>query len=650
MRSIKTIRKTGRGIVIALHILFAGAFSACREDISSDRITNGKKFDLADFDPIINYGNLSDTLQQINIVWKDALKGIVIPGVGQTPGGYFKYSFRIKNKTGSPSRFRYSIYYQNETYKFPEQNDSSESYFRFQSENFYGNGDQPKAGLRITASIPTDGAFHLITDSFRITGNPRLEERYFSEGKNNPWQRNPRMGTYEFMLFVSLDGFANGGNLPSGLLDLSKSENGIFINPFDYLKYRLKDSENNTATLISTKKLKVKANLDLREIYANPENFDKNHDRSYLCSSCNDSPDKKNYACVEQFRPVIISDTYLKNIPLILDVNNNEYTIEDYYWNKNFTMMDERIHTIPMRPRTPCESIKYNVEEKCIELRNPASKPFDWRKEISGIKTRHGLSYGKFRVKCKLTRLLNDHQMWNGITNAIWLINESMAPWNSIRPCKDKGYMATYLGDEYTERKEVISYSEIDFEIIKATPYCPNCKFPPYFPKSTPDKSKYDNWMPVQPAELRHESENIFVACTNWDMACETPSKNSAGCVTSHYREKNFSFFRWSKSSRGVTGGEQVSDKEVFGAPYYYFEIEWKPTAIIWRIGPEPDRMREVCYMDSSHTSIPNNQMLLIIDQEFHNTKWWYGAPFEQENIPFPAKEVLGKIYEITIE
>jgi hypothetical protein len=42
--------------------------------------------------------------------------------------------------------------------------------------------------------------------------------------------------------------------------------------------------------------------------------------------------------------------------------------------------------------------------------------------------------------------------------------------------------------------------------------------------------------------------------------------------------------------------------------------------------------------------------MLLIIDQEFHNTKWWYGAQFEQENIPFPSEEIIGKIYEVTIE
>jgi hypothetical protein len=623
--------------------------SNCNNKGNEIKIVQGTLFDIGDFEPINNYGSKADSIFEIDVHWANAMKGIVIPSEQQTESGYFKFSFKIKNKTEKAARFRYSIYYQNESYKFQETNDSTNEYFRFQSENFYGSWGGDQQGLRITDKIDPDGAFHTITDSFRIDGNPRFESKYFSDGLNNSWKRNPRMGTYEFLLFVCLEEYHKANKLPKEFTDLSLSNNGIYTNPFDFIKFRLKDNLN-TSFIYSNKKLVVKAKLDLSKIYVNPENFDKGFDERYLCSTCNYEQNTKYYACFEQFRPVIISDTYLKNIPLILNVNKNEYTVEDYYWNKHFTPMEERIFTIPMRPRTPCESVRYNKDEKCIELRNPASKPFDWRKEISGVKTRHGLSYGKFRVKCKLTRLLNDQNMWNGITNAIWLINQSLDPWNSVRPCKNGGYMAEYLGDDNSPRSEVISYSEIDFEIIKALPYCPNCNFPPYFTKSVPDKSKYNYWAATQPDEITKEADKIFVACTNWDMACGTPTKHAGGCVSSNHAGKDFSFFRWSKSSRGVTGGELMSDKEIFGGAFYYFEIEWKPTEIIWKIGPSPDKLKEICYMDSSHTSIPNNQMLLIIDQEFHNTKWWYGAQFEQENIPFPSEEIIGKIYEVTIE
>ena len=91
-------------------------------------------------------------------------------------------------------------------------------------------------------------------------------------------------------------------------------------------------------------------------------------------------------------------------------------------------------------------------------------------------------------------------------------------------------------------------------------------------------------------------------------------------------------------------------EKDLFDTDFYYFEIEWKPTEIIWRIGPSKNKMRIVGYMNNTVTSIPNNQMLLIFTQEFHITKWWPEAPFAQDNIPFPAKDITGYIYDSEIE
>ena len=93
-----------------------------------------------------------------------------------------------------------------------------------------------------------------------------------------------------------------------------------------------------------------------------------------------------------------------------------------------------------------------------------------------------------------------------------------------------------------------------------------------------------------------------------------------------------------------------IIKKKINGSEYYYFQIEWKPTEIVWRIGPEKDRLRVVGYMNDEITSIPNNQMLLIISQEFHNTGWWLGSPYEQQFIPFPKNDLIGRIMEITVE
>ena len=60
--------------------------------------------------------------------------------------------------------------------------------------------------------------------------------------------------------------------------------------------------------------------------------------------------------------------------------------------------------------------------------------------------------------------------------------------------------------------------------------------------------------------------------------------------------------------------------------------------------------MRIVGYMNEKVTMIANNQMLPIITQEWHNTKWWPGTPFDQGNIPFPAKDLVGEFFELVID
>lgn len=210
--------------------------------------------------------------------------------------------------------------------------------------------------------------------------------------------------------------------------------------------------------------------------------------------------------------------------------------------------------------------------------------------------------------------------------------------------------MATYWGGEEDNRVERVGYSEIDFEILKTPPYCPDQTFPPVYNNPTNDPHDLSSWNTPLPEEIQKDDGNVTVACTNWDMACWEPENFGIGCNTIKYGGQEFLAHRWNHSYRALTEKAPQPDDSLFASPYYYFEIEWKPTEIIWRIGPEPDRLRIVGYMNEKVSSIPNNQMLLIITQEFHNTKWWPGSPYQQMNIPFPLNDIFGEILDVTIE
>src|SRR5690606_31569696 len=113
---------------------------------------------------------------------------------------------------------------------------------------------------------------------------------------------------------------------------------------------------------------------------------------------------------------------------------------------------------------------------------------------------------------------------------------------------------------------------------------------------------------------------------------------------------QTFLSHRWDKNYRALTQKKYELDSLLFRGDHYWFQIDWQPDKVIWRIGPELDQLREVGYMDSTVTSISDVQMQLIVSQEFHNTKWWPGSPYEQDFIPFPAKDHVGRILEMVIE
>ena len=632
------------GLTIAISLLLS-----CQINVSEQKSAN-KVFELSNFDATSNYFPDENKLKTIELDYKNALEGFSIPSKNQVKDGLFIFNFEIKNIGATELKFFYKIYYQNITYKFAEFDSVTKKENPLAEENFYGSWEDTGIEFKSTNKVKANESIS-ISDSFRIIGNPRNEPRYFSNGKNDRWKRNPRVGNYQFKLVVCTEN--DYKLLPQEVKLLGVKKNDKYINPFTYLQNAEIKKLNETIVMDDQTLLKVIAKPDLGSgIHIRKEVFGKeDYDKSNYCKTCGEDENLYNNAPFQQFINYVDASTKFNNIPVIADILKDDYTLTDYNWNRSFFAEEELIPTYIQTSRKPCQTVFSDPIEHKIKMKNPASKPGEWKKESVGVITRHGMTYGKYRVKVKLTELLNKSGVWNGLTNAIWLITQGGGEWNYRRNCNSsRGYMATYWGGINDKRVPAVDYTEIDFEIIKTPAYCPSNKFPPVFDIGVANNKNIKHWNTKMPEDLIESKDKITVACTNWDMACMEPPKFSTWCNSIDYKGNTYHTFRWDSVYRALTEKQEELDDELFAGPFYYFEIDWKPTEIIWRIGASLDKMRVVGYMNDQITSIPNNQMLLIITQEYHNTIWWPGAPFDQNNLPFPLNDIPGEIYEFVVE
>lgn len=640
-----------------------------------------------------NWQAEKESKKSIELDYTEAFaRGFSIPSPKQIADSSFYVEFSIRNNTGMPQKFCYKIFYQNESYKFQEfyKNDTGAVFEnKLAAENFYGSWENVSDTFMQTEELADDGEYNKIVSKIRINGNPRNEKKYYGsdrlfdkvikqedidrktkeirgnsewlksikikadinktsldkqleldakyileqEGEstlNNRWKRNPRVGYYSFLIVVTTADNLKNGNIPAYIQDISKQNEGAFVNPYYYFLYGPGSKIADAFILKQDSLIKVTARPNLSEgifqkVY--PET-----DTSSFNALCNGSFKLKRNAAFQQFIHNVAATTKIDNIPVI--ANLSEYSKTDYYAAQN-QYTKGRKSVMVGTTDCPCKTVAYSNSDKALILKNPGNKSNEFKKENVGLITRHGFTYGKFRVKARLSDLLNKHNVWNGITNAVWLMSESLNPWNSRRICSNTGYLPNYTSTKDDARKEYTSYSEIDFEILKASQFWPQTSYKPPLQK---------------PQELASDSANIMVTCTNWDMACPDPPKYDVGVQPFNYMGNTFALHRWDYWYKAITAKLPFPNKELFGSDYYWFEIEWKPEEIIWRIGPEKDKMKVVCYMNNTVTNIPNNQMLLIVTQEYHITKWWPEAPFNQEDIPFPLNDIVGKIYEIEIE
>lgn len=606
------------------------------------------------------------------------LEGIVIPSAKQCESGQFEV--RITNP--SKKYKHYKIYYQNETYKF----DDTDS---LAYENFYGSWEDVSIGFK-----PIENKS--FTDYIRIVGNPRdehiyygadLSENSFSEERinavcesirnqepwynsivekaerngcsiedqlykdalwvindsknngevNHRWKRNPRVGEYSFMLVLCTDeGLAE---IPDYVQHIEQTdENGQFVNPYGWFENH---PSKNVKVIVSNRKLKTRAVIAVNKGVFIDESKVSNTGYQLDTTSCNCGNDDTLYrsALYEQFFSGISRQYTLRNIPVIQDVVGDEpYTREQYEANRNRFDSTELQMNWPVTSKTPCQTVRLSEDGEYISLINPGNDDLEnLHKESTGIRTRLGFTYGKFRGKIKFPVMLNEENIWNGLTYAFWLIYSDNHAWNNRRhDDAEGGYVDKSDDSKNPVRHPDYHYSEIDIEIVKASKYWPAGYY-------------YNRTDSINFIEDATQNDDVMYCCTNWDLAIPSPKNFTTGIGYIPYGHKKYETMRWYKLYKALTIRTPMSNND-FKEQWYYYEIEWRPTEIIWRLGPNPDDMRVVGYMNNDYTSIPNNQMKCIVTQEYHYSEWWPPIVWEQGLIPYNKSDIEGRVYEIVVE
>ena len=645
---------------IFLIIAFAFSFMSCvHEDVQ--------------FNPMVNFPG--DSIVALDMDLKGVVNdGIVIPSVNQSENGMFVFNFNAK------AGQYYKIFYQNESYKFDNDNNLN-------NENFYGSWEDVNIGFK---KVEKSG---LVTDSFRIVGNPRDEKKYYgadltkntfsqeavdnvinairntpewlesvrqkavnnnftldrqlyldaiwiiNDNKNigdvnNRFKRNPRVGEYSFMLVVCNEKSLK--DIPDYIKNISLTdENGNYVNPYAYFS---KNKDKSVNVVISPKRLKTRAvitpeyGLFLDETTIKTDDYGINNSNP----KCSDSEEMYSNALYKQFLSVVSRQYTLRNIPLIKDVVSDEdpYTMKEYEEAKTKYDSSQLQYNYPVVTECLGKTVKIN-EDNSISLINPGNDDLsNLKKESTGIITRVGFTYGKFRGKIKFPVMLNDENIWNGLTYAFWLIYQDNHAWNNRR-ATEGGYIDKNDDTENPVRHSEYHYSEIDIEIVKASRHWPQAYY-----------SKNDTRFQDENPMFNNE---IMYCCTNWDLATKEPSKFSYGRNEISYQGKQFETMRWTDLYKALTIKSPINN-DIFKEDYYYYEIEWRPKEIIWRVGPSPDEMVVVGYMNDKYTAIPNNQMLCIVTQEYHYSEWWPPIVFEQGLIPYNKNDIEGRVYEIVVE
>lgn len=649
-------------------------------------------FEVVEFNPFVNFQTEQDTLKLPMDMDDVILSGIIIPSEKQAADG-FTMDFAIRNKSGKAQRYAYKIFYQNESYKHPEAMPDG-SYNLRASENFYGSWQDAHEGFRLTNPIAPGDEATAVRDTFRIIGNPRDELLYYgaqpepftltesavekvyaeidnspewqesiatkaltnnipeeeqrmldalwmlrekrkSGNENNRWKRNPRTGSYRFLLVVVPE--EDLEKVPAVVADIHTAQNDLHINPFytiyhDRKVRRVRNMVVSQARQILTTRAKYNlgSGLYVDELGMGTLQFD----TSYYRDDCGSNEQLFRAAQFEQYFHDINRKYVLRNLPVVSDVVGDNLTREEFA-AKLEKYDDQRTYDNFRISHKPGRTVASDPEAERLTMFNPGSGNGPMRKENVGINTRIGLTYGKYVARIKFPATISAENVWNGLTCAFWLIFHEESEWNHRSACEDLGYLTKAIDGKNSPRLRTTHYSEIDFEILKTSAHWPASSYP---------------GGEVIPSDTAALDRNIIVTCTNWDLGCRDVDDFVTGTRRIYRTDSTFYIaHRWDHWYKALTIKSPAPHDSIFDQPYFY-EIDWQPDRITWRIGPDRDNMREVGFMDRSVTVIPDNQMRVVFTQEFHASKWWPMAPFQQDDVPYPLRDIKGEILEFWVE
>jgi hypothetical protein len=651
----------------------------------------GAGFDAYEFQPLNNWKSTSDSF--LVDLTNAVQRGIEIPTVRQLPGGKFTFSFKVKHQRILGGKLYYKIYYQNETYKHKEFDVANG--FNYENPdswlNFYGSWEETGQGFHATPELSWNEEV-VIKDSFSIIGNPRNEEKYFGSAEalgvsesdiqgqmakmrrdsawvnslrekakssnisleeqlyrdavwqlhkdlqqateNQRWRRNPRMGKYKFFIVVGTESSIK--DLPVSVQNVARPElDGRYMNPFFYFLFGPGSKNKNITVLTTERTLRAEMRITPQAgVYVNPFNFlDNPPDRSAWCSTCGVSDQLFQSAGLAQYVHYNDLNQKANFVPTAADVAGTLYSREDYEKNKTTFKPEQLIRDRFYTTTRPCATAYFDSTSQAVVLSNPGNADNAFHREQVGVRTRVGTTYGKFRVLVDFPELLSEDHVWNGLTNVVRLLYQDDDPWNVRGGCVG-GYVPKGASGPYAGRVLLQNHSEIGMEMSKASIHWPATSYA----------------KDAIPADDRNALNNqILIGCTNWDLACAAPKNYVTGIKTIAFDKYKFQLHRWDSWHPAISIRNQESDEKLFDQPCW-FEIEWTPQHIIWKIGRNKNNMRVVGYMNSDVTTIPDNQMILIIAQEFQMPGAWQPAPFDIRYLPYPKSPLTGKILALEVE
>lgn len=571
---------------------------------------------------------------------------------------FFKFEFELQNQTFNDKLY-YVIFYQNETYKHSSTVDC-ELVFK-SGENFYGSWGYQEginSGLREINVTPFSTETH--EGYFRIRGNPRNEQLYFSgtntqyenwqdqptgneDWRMNRWGRVPRMGDYKFILIVTSNkDFFDDKQF---LVDVTKpyvhNNNSAFISPFQwqYIASRANSNAdlntflNNTSIIESCTQLTLKAKPDLS------------------------TPLKKNSHPISPFEVRTNANSanqvVVQTVPILKgfdDFTQLEYNWNTHFYDPKFTREEEFIDVlVDSDPEQDNSFISTNSSgDSEIHIVNPKSTSCtDPHREHAGINY-HRLKYGKFRGEIKFPNMFTKHNIWKGINNTYWLSRNT------------GGFI---VGQDCMNSEN--SHHESDIEFF---PYSENGNnyYPSginndydYDPQKQLDVNKWDTH-PKEGGKSALVISNFDYNCTN--LKDPIPLGNT---IITNFEGKNFAIRRDEIKTVIVDVNDfslvPLVENSFFDHPVYY-EIEWKPTEIIYRIGDSWSNLTTVGYFNSDFTLIPNIPMSLIIAQHQLSTFDNPDTPEDESGqpnnfnahhhkfIPLWNEDIIGRVINFSVE